>query len=105
MKSVSRLMIKGLGGKVRVQAVPVGNGFYHGLKCHDIVRRGNGVGIAKVDFILSRPLLVVGAFGANAHLLQGETYFTADVLPPVFRRYVHISGFVIGDFGWPAPFI
>ena len=40
---------------------------------------------AKVDFILSRPLLVVGAFGANAHLLQGEAYFTADVFPPVFR--------------------
>ena len=42
---------------------------------------------------------MVGAFGADAHLLQRQADFPAHVLAPVLRRDVHIAGGIKRDPG------
>ena len=61
-----------------------------------MVGRTKGFGIAKVNFVLTGSLLVVGAFGLYAHLFEGQANFSSDVFALVLGGNVHISRLVVG---------
>ena len=66
MHSVARLVLYGLRRKVGVKTVARRNGVDHGAEGDGVVGRTKGFGIAKVNFVLTGSLLVVGAFGLYA---------------------------------------
>ena len=105
MEAAARGLFQGLGGEIGVQPVALGNELHDGLEGHHIVRRSEGVGVAEVNFILARALLVVGALRKDAHLGQGEADLPADVLSLVIGGGVHIAGPVVGKAGGIAVFI
>ena len=61
---------QGLGGKVRIKAVPGGNGIHYGPEGYGVVRRRQRVGVVEIHLVLPRTLLVVGPLRLDAHLLQ-----------------------------------
>ena len=105
VKAAPRCVRQRLGGEVGAQAVALCDELHNGLEGHHVIRRSEGVGVFKVDLILARPLLVVGALGGNPHAGQGQADLPADVLPLVVGGDVHVPGSVIGDFGGLAVFV
>ena len=55
------------------------------------------MGVAEIDLVLARTLLMVGAFRVDAHLLKGKADLPADIFPLVVRGDVHVAGPVIGE--------
>ena len=103
--AVARLPIDGFRGKVGVKAVAQGSGFHHGFEMHGIIGGGHGIGVAEIDLILPGPLLVMGALRLDAHVLQIQADFPADVLPLILRGHVHIAGMIEGFVGGISVFI
>ena len=99
MHPVPVMVLQRARGKVRPQAVLRGDGPHHGAEHHGVVRGSQGVGVAEVDLVLSRPAFVVGALRENAHALQRQADLPADVLSFVLRRHVHIARLVEGFLG------
>ena len=82
-----------------VQAVVLGEGLYHHAEGHDVVRRGERVGILEVYLVLAGGDLVVAGLYFKAHLLQGEAYVAAGGLAVVHRAEVEVSCLVAGLAG------
>ena len=95
----------GLWGKIGVQTVAQGNGLHNGTEVHGIVRRSQRIGVAEVDLVLPRPLLVVGAFRQNSHAFQRQADFPPYIFTPVLRCNVQITCPVKGLCGRRAVFI
>ena len=105
MHPVAGPILQRLGGEVRAQAVARGDGVNDCPEGHGVVRRRQGIRVAEVYLVLTRPLLMVGAFRQDSHLLQSQADFPAHVFPLVLRSNVHISGIVIGNLCCFAGFI
>ena len=105
MHPAPRLVGQGLRGEVGAQPVPVGHRADNGAEGDGVVGGGHRVGVAEIDLILAVPLLVVGAFRLNAHLLQHQADLPPDVLPLVRRGNVHVAGVVVGHLGGVAVLI
>lgn len=80
--------------KIGVQPVALCRRLHDGLEVHGVICRAQGVRIAKVDFVLSRPLLVVGALREDPHVEERQADLPPYVLPAVFGRDVHVAGAV-----------
>ena len=70
---------KGLG--INVAQVPCrsATSLIYGAERHDIVRRGECVGVAKVDFVLAGTALVVAELHGDAHRLEHRDRLAAEV--------------------------
>ncbi len=97
--AVARLIRQGLGGEIRSQAVSRHDGLHHRAEGQGVVGGGERFGVAEVDLVLARALLVVGALGLHAHLLERDADLPADVLALVHGGDVHVAGAVVGDRG------
>ena len=97
MHPVSRLIRQRLGGKVRRQAVSRDDGLHHGTEGQGVVGGRQRIGVAKVDLVLSRPLLVVGAFRPDAHLTERQADLAPHIFTPVLGGDVHVTRPVKGD--------
>jgi hypothetical protein len=58
---------------------------------HQVVSRREGVGVAKIDLLLSWGNLVVAELDADPHPLQHRDRLSAEVVPEVVRRLVEIA--------------
>ena len=105
MHSVARLAAQRLGREVGGKPVAHRHGMYDGAECHGVVRRLDGVGVPEVDLVLSRSLLVVRAFRADAHLLERKADLAPDVFALVLGRDVHVSGAIVRDLRRLAAFV
>ena len=74
-----------------------GNGFYNSSKGHGIIGGRKWIGVAKVNFVLTWSLLMVGALRLDAQFLQCQADLTAHIFSFVVRGHIHIAGIVIGD--------
>ena len=91
MEAVSGFLFQRLGIKIRKNTVQSGNRFYNRLEGHGVVCGSQGIGIAEINFILSRTFFMMGAFRKNSHLLQRKADLTPDVFTPVFGSHIHIA--------------
>ncbi len=80
-----------LGHKRRVQIVRLRDRFNRVLESHQRVRAGNGIGIPKVDFMLTGRNLVMPAFDFDAELLKREDNVLAHFGSQVTRREIEIA--------------
>ena len=62
----------GLGMKLACTPCALGDLLHHQPDGHDGVGHGEGVGVAQVDLVLARGVLVLGVLDGDAHLLEGE---------------------------------
>ena len=84
-----------LGREIRPEPAAGGNGLHHRSERNRVIRCSQGIGIAKVNLVLTGALLVVGALRADAHLLQRQANLSADVFPSVVRSDIHIARVVV----------
>ena len=103
--AVARLAAQRLRGEVSGETVAHGDGIYDRAECDRIVRGLDGLGIAEIDLVLPRPLLVVGTLRTDTHLFERQADLTADVLALIPGRNVHIPGAVVRDRGRLAVFV
>ena len=96
---VARLSHQRLGREVGCQAVSHRHGIDDSLKGHGVIRRRQGIGIAKVDLVLPGALLMVRALRPYPHLLQRQADLPPHILALVLRRDVHVPCVVVGDVG------
>ena len=71
----------------------------HVLEGGEAVGRAQGVAVLKVDLVLTGPLLVVGTLRPDAHLLERQADFPANIFAPVVGRHVEIAGCVVRRAG------
>ena len=105
VQAAARMAGKGLRRKIRRQTAAHGDGLHHRAEGHRMVRRRERVGIAEIDLILPRALLMVGAFRLDAKLPQRQADLPADIFTFVGRGDVHIARVVIGAAGGVAAFV
>ena len=96
---VARLSHQRLGREVGCQAVSHRHGIDDSLKGHGVIRRRQGIGIAKVDLVLPGALLMVRALRPYPHLLQRQADLPPHIFALVLRRDVHVPCVVVGDVG------
>ena len=99
VESAAGLPVQRLRREIRMKSVPGRNGFDHRTECHSMIRRTQGIGIAKIDLILSGTFLVVGGFRLDPHPLQSKADLPADIFAFVFRGHIHVACMVIGNIG------
>ena len=80
-----------------VQPVARGNGLHRRFEGYEIIGGFQRAAVLKVDLVLPRALLVMGAFRLHAHLLQRQADFPPDVFPLIQRRNVAVSRPVMRD--------
>ena len=68
-----------LGHEACVHALALRGLLHHQAHGHDGVGHGERVGVAQVDLVLARGVLVLGVLDGDAHLLQGEDAALAEV--------------------------
>ena len=99
MESVSRFIFQRLRAEISKKPITSGDCFHNSLEGHGIVSSSQWIGIAKINFVLSRTFFVVRTFRLYSHLFKCQTYFSADIFASVFRGNIHISCVIIRLFG------
>ena len=94
MQAAAALAGQGLGHEGGKQPVLRGDGAHSAFIGDQIVGGGQHIHRTAPDFILSRALFVMGAFGKQSHLLKGQADLPPDVFAPVERGDVEVSGLV-----------
>ena len=89
----------GLGHKGGVQAVFLRQRLDGQLEGHDIVGRGQRLGVFEIDFVLTGGHLMVGGFNLKAHGFQRHADFAARALAMIQRAQVKVARFVVGCGG------
>ena len=105
MESVSALSGDGLGRKGCVKSVAGGKSFDDHTEGHNVIGAASCVGVAEIDLVLTGTLLMMRAFGRDAHFLKCQADLTADVFALISGRDVHISALIEGDIGRLALFV
>ena len=95
MQPVAAFVTQRLGQERRAQPVLVGNRANRCLEGHGVIRRLERTRVLEINLVLSRPVLVVAAFGDDAHVFQRQANIPADVLALIQRRHVHVAGAVL----------
>ena len=94
MQAAAALAGQGLGHEGGKQPVLRGDGAHSAFIGDQIVGGGQHIHRTAPDFILSRALCVMGAFGKQSQLLKGQADLPPDVFAPVERGDVEVSGLV-----------
>ena len=94
---------QGLGHEGGIDAMAHGDLLDHEPVGHGIVRHGEGIGVAQVDFVLAGGYLMVAVFDIDAHFFKGEDNIASQVACNVKRGQVKISAPVEGD--WRASWL
>ena len=89
--------MKRLGREVRRKAVSRDDCLHHSAESQGVVGGGKRVGIAKVDLVLPRALLMVGTLRLNPHLAERQADLTSHILALVHGGNIHIACPVKGD--------
>ena len=88
---------EGLRHEARVDAVRLGGLLDDEADGHDGVGHGERVGVAEVDLVLARSVLVLGVLDGDPHLLEGENALLAQVRGLVGRGQLEVGARVDGD--------
>ncbi|OQB25008.1 MAG: hypothetical protein BWY10_02551 [Chloroflexi bacterium ADurb.Bin180] len=83
------------GHKRGIEAVALRDGLDRVAQGHHRVGARQGIGVVKVDLLLTRTALVVGRLDGNAHLLQRQRNAVANLRSQVQRRKVKVTGIVL----------
>ena len=97
MQTVSRLLLQRFWVKICFQTAGESNHVHDIAKGHQIISTGHNLVKTEVDFILPGSLLMMRAFGMNAHLLQIKADFPSDILTLIQWRNITIAGLIIGN--------
>ena len=85
---------EGLGHEARRDAGLARQFLDHVSHRHDGVGHGQRVGVAQVDLVLTRRVLVLGVLDADAHLFEGQDGPTAQLTRGVVREEVEVAAAV-----------
>jgi hypothetical protein len=94
MHARSWLIGERLGHEAGVYAALKADLLDHRAEGHDVVGRGQRVGVPQVDLVLAGPALVVRVLDRNAHLLEHVDSGAAEVHPRAARHMVEVSALV-----------
>ncbi len=88
------LITVGFRHESRVDALPASHLLHHLTKSHDIVSDGEGVGIPKIDFLLTGRDLVVAELDRYPQAFQNPDDLLSEFVADVVRCQIEIPGLV-----------
>ena len=88
----ARVTGEGLRHERRVHALLDRDLFDHGAERHDVVGRGEGVGVAQVDLVLAGARLVVAELDGDAEVFEHPHRTATEVVRRASRHVVEVAG-------------
>ena len=78
-----------------MKPVATGDVLHHQLKDLDIVRRGDRIGVFKIDLVLTGSHFMVGSFNLKTQLVQSDHDVPAAILPQVHGSQIKVATLVV----------